>query len=270
MTQSTADLSVMDDPMLRALFAAMPCACMIHRMVLDERGEAVDYIPLEANPWFLRSLDADPFLIIGKRATEYLPEAEARHWASVFAPVALEGRTVSVSVFSPRKKATYRVTAVSPERGYFIVMFSVAGEESAIWTHAQIARWTDGRLSAHEAVRQLFHNMPCAAAVHRIERDGEGNPVDYVVVDVNGAFCDSLHTTPGEVIGMRASARLRGDELAYWLGVFTSVANAERRSSGVKLFLRDRSVFDGMVIALNTGFVMVIATAKDLSKHAGP
>jgi PAS domain-containing protein len=266
MTQAENVPSVLDDPELRALFAAMPCACMIHRMIFGERGEAVDYIPLEANPWFSNLLDVDPFLIIGKRATEYLPEAEARYWAAVFAPVALEGRTVSVSVFSPRKKATYRVTAISPERGYFIVMFSVAGEESAIWTHAQIARWTDGRLSEHEAVRQMFHTMPCAAAIHRIDRDGQGKPIDYSVVDVNEEFCGFIDTTPGEIIGMRASDRLPGDELAHWLAVFSPVAFGERRSSEVRLFLRHRSVTDGILIALESGIVMVLFTTKDVSK----
>lgn len=261
-------LSIGDDPAFRALFDAMPCACMIHRMVLDARGDAVDYIPLEANPWFSRSLDFDPSPIIGKRASEYLPEDEVRHWASVFAPAALEGRTVSVSVFSPRKKVTYRVTAIGPERGFFIVMFSVAGEEGNPGIHAREARWTDGQVSARDAVRLMFLTMPCPAAIHRVDRDERGKPVDYTVVDVNGAFCGLLGTTPGEMVGMSASARLRGDELEYWLGVFAPVAFGEKPSSGVKLFFSDRSVFDGIAIAQETGYVMVIFTVKGAANPA--
>lgn len=269
MTQAVNDLSVMENSAFRALFDAMPCACMIHRMVLGERGDAVDYVPLAANPWFYRSLDVDPIPIIGKRASEYLPETEARHWAAVFAPVALEGRTVSVSVFSPRKNATYRVTAIGPERGYFVVMFSVAGQSLDGWIDRTVAQWTDGRLSAREAVSLLFHTMPCAAAIHRIDLDAQGNPIDYTVVDVNGAFCGSLDTTPDKIVGMRGSARLQGDEFAYWLGVFSPVAFGEKRSSGINLFLNDRSVFDGVVIALEPGFFIVAFAAKEVSKPAG-
>ena len=269
MTQAAHDLLVMDDPAFRAFFDAMPCACMIHRMIVDERGDAVDYVPLVANPWFTRSLAFDPFPIIGKRASEYLPEAEVRHWAAVFAPVALEGRTVSVEVFSPRKRLNYRVTAIGPERGYFFVMFSVAGEERLSGTQARMAPWTDERLQAHEAVRLMFRNMPCAAAIHRIDRDGLGKPIDYSVVDVNDAFCGFFDTTSGEIIGMRASARLRDNELAYWLDIFSPVAFGEKRSCGVTLFFRDQSVVDGIVIALETGFFIVAFVAKEVSKPAG-
>lgn len=252
------DFAICDDPAFRALFSALPCACMVHRMIVDGTGEPADYVPLEANPGFSRVVGFDPAPILGTRATEYLPDHEARHWAAVFAPAALEGKTVSVTVYSPRKRQTYLVTAISPERGCFFTMYSLARKRRDAEFAANSPAWTDGRRPAGDFIELMFKTMPCAAALHRIDFAGDGTPVDYTVVKVNAAFCDILGTTPEAIVGMNARSRLSGAEVEHWLGILAPIAVGEGKACAIPIFLRLRVAYDGVAVSLETGYVTVL------------
>lgn len=268
MTQETGLFSIGDDPAFRALFTAMPCACMVHRMIFDERGNAIDYIPIEPNPWFSRELGFDPSPILGKRATEYLPEGEALHWVSVFTPTVLEGRTISTSVYSPRKNETYRVTAISPERGIFLVMFSVAGNLRSGGQELNgppmplDPQWINGRIPTRDFIGKMLMTMPCAAALHKIDCDGEGVPVDYTVVDVNGPFCEYLETTSDAMIGKNASVRLGSDEFRHWLDILAPIALGSKTATVIRVFLPNRLPCEGVAVSLEPGYVLVLFTIE--------
>lgn len=260
MPQMTNYFSIGDDPSFRALFTEMPCACMVHRMILDESGKCIDFIPIEPNPWFSRALAFDPAPILGKRATEYLPEDEARHWAEVFSPVALEGKTVSLTIYSPRKKQTYRVTAISPERGFFLTMYAVAGKAHDNEHETKDAPWTEGRIASHDIVEMMFRTMPCAAALHRIDCDEAGKPVDYTVVDVNGPFCAYLETTSEAIIGKNASARLNREEFSHWLNILAPIALGLKPATAIPIHFGKRASYEGVAISLQPGYVTVLFT----------
>jgi len=259
MTQSTGIFPLGDDPSFRALFTEIPCACMMHRMIFDERGNSVDYVPLEPNPGFARVLGFDPAQIIGKRASEYLPEAEARHWASVFAPAAIDGIKVSVTVYSPRKKQTYRVTAISPARGFFLTMYSVAGKHSERALESEW-KWVNGSMSARDFVKMIFTTMPCAGAIQRIDRDEAGNSIDYTIVDVNEIFCEFLNTTPNAMIGKNARSRLARAEFDHWLSVFAPIAFGQANAREISLILPNRVMCHGVAVSLEPGYVAVLFT----------
>jgi PAS domain-containing protein len=252
------DFSICDDPAFRALFSALPCACMVHRMIVDENGEPADYVPLEANPSFARVVGFDPAPILGKRATEYLPDYEARHWAAVFAPVAFEGRMVNVTVYSPRKRQMYLVSAISPERECFLTMYSLARKPRNAVVATNSTVWTDGRCAAGDFIDWMFKTMPCAAALHRIDFDGRGTPVDYTVVKVNTSFCDILGTTPEAMVGINARSRLSGAEVEHWLGVLVPIAVGERKPYAIPILFRSRVAYEGVAVSLETGYVTVI------------
>lgn len=59
--------SIEDDLLFRALFTEMPCACMMHRMIFDESGNPIDYIPIEQNRRLRRTR--------GLRARTFAPRA---------------------------------------------------------------------------------------------------------------------------------------------------------------------------------------------------
>jgi PAS domain-containing protein len=111
---------------LERLFIEMPCAAAMHRIVCDETGEAVDYAMTRVNPAFCALLEMTEESVVEVNASERLPPKELRHWLRVFAPVALEGKTTTFTIYSKKTQKAFYGTAICPERGAFFVMFTKA------------------------------------------------------------------------------------------------------------------------------------------------
>lgn len=264
MNQDTQRFSIAEDPFLRALFTEMPCACMYHELFRDDRGNPVDYAPLEANPGFARVIGIDPSPIIGRRASQYLPADDARHWLSVFAPAALQGKTVNFHLYSPQTDQTFYGTAISPEPGYFLSMFTVVGNTAipALVSGAG-RRAPRERLSAADFARNIFETMPCAGMISRINLDDRARPIDYTVTDVNFAFCELMDTDRGEIVGTRASERLGESEFRHWLDTFASVALNGITAREALYIPRRKCACVGVAIRPEPGTVMTIFTHLD-------
>jgi PAS domain S-box-containing protein len=75
-----------------------------------------------------------------------------------------------------------------------------------------------------EKYRTLFSEMFAGFALHEIVCDNQGNPVDYITLEVNKAFETHLGAAHDAVVGKRASEILPRSELDHWLGIFGPVA----------------------------------------------
>jgi PAS domain S-box-containing protein len=89
----------------------------------------------------------------------------------------------------------------------------------SLWSH--IAR----RRQAEERYRRLFENMREAVAVDQLVYDTEGNPVDWLVTDINPAYEEVLAISRERAVGRRAS-ELYGSTLDFEpiLKVYAGVA----------------------------------------------
>lgn len=101
----------------------IPCGAAMHRIVCDDAGTAVDYVTTRVNPAFKALLGVPPESVVGFKASEHLSREELRHWLRIFAPVALEGKTITYTMYSSKNKQAFSGTAICPERGMFFVMF---------------------------------------------------------------------------------------------------------------------------------------------------
>ena len=107
------------------LFANMRTGYAYHKMVLDDDGQPIDYVFLEVNDSFeqLTGLKRDD--LVGRRVTEVLPGIDQGEfdWIGTYGDVALRGTIFQFDQFSTELERWYSVTAHSPERGYFVVVF---------------------------------------------------------------------------------------------------------------------------------------------------
>ena len=87
----------------RTLFSAMSEAYVVHELVYDDSGEAVDFRCLEANPAFERSTGIPLDGVVGKLASEFAPGGDPA-WLTLFADVARTGRPARLEKFSARAK----------------------------------------------------------------------------------------------------------------------------------------------------------------------
>lgn len=111
---------------LSALFNNMSEGFSYHRIVLDNNGVPCDYIFLEVNDAFENLTGLKRENIIGKRVTEVLPgiQDDPFGWIDKYGQVALEGKQLKFESHSEPLEKWYSVSAYSPHKGYFSVIFN--------------------------------------------------------------------------------------------------------------------------------------------------
>jgi PAS domain-containing protein len=252
------------DSFLTTLFTEMPCACTYNGIVFDERGTAIDYVPLAVNPGFERVIGAVPAHVIGNRATQYLTEGDALYWLSVFAPAALRGDMVNYHMYAPRKHQTYYGTAISPSQGFFLSMFTTVGNAAIPALEVDAGRRSlRERLSSHDFAKKIFLTMPCAGMLTAIDCDASGEPIDYTIVDVNPAFCELMDTTRRNAIGKKASERHEKKIFCHWLETFSQVAFGGGTVRETVYVPRTGSFCYGVMMRPERGFVMALFVPVD-------
>ncbi len=115
----------------RELFESMIDGFALHEIIVDDWGNPVDYVFLEVNPAFESYTGLDPEVIIGKRVTELIPDIEP-YWIATYGQVAFTGVRLTIENFSRQLNKWFKVTAYSPERGYFATIFEdITGRKKA-------------------------------------------------------------------------------------------------------------------------------------------
>ncbi len=125
----------------RTLFESMTEGVALHRLLLDEQGQPVDYVLSDANPAYeahtgIRSRDA-----VGRRASE-LYGAKGAPYLDVFGRVAMTGEPARMEAYFEPLRRHFRILVVSPARGEFATIFediSAAKEMEAALTASNAA-----------------------------------------------------------------------------------------------------------------------------------
>jgi PAS domain S-box-containing protein len=109
----------------RLLFENMMAGFALHEIVLNEKGEPVDYVFLEANSAFERLTGLKRNDLIGKRVTEVIPgiEEDPADWIGRYGKVALTGQEIRFAQHAQPLGKWYAVLAFSPRKGQFATTF---------------------------------------------------------------------------------------------------------------------------------------------------
>jgi PAS domain S-box-containing protein len=109
----------------RALFENMLTGFAYCRIVVDDREQPVDFVYLEVNSVFEKITRLRRDRIIDKRFTEVLPRIQDSDfdWIGFYGRVALGGEVARVERYSEFLGRWYSVSAYSPAKGYFALLF---------------------------------------------------------------------------------------------------------------------------------------------------
>jgi PAS domain S-box-containing protein len=109
----------------RALFDHAVTGIAVHEIVLGDDGRPVDYVFLDVNAAFVQQTGLSR-AVIGRRVTEVLPgiERDPADWIGRYGRVALGGGPAQFQQYAQPLGRWYDVSAFSPARGFFAVMFS--------------------------------------------------------------------------------------------------------------------------------------------------
>lgn len=120
----------------RTLFDRMLNGFAYHKIVTDENGVPVDYVFLEVNDAFERQTGLKREAIIGKRVSTVLPGIVSADfdWIGFYGGVALHGeeRKTEMPINFQDRERWFSVSAYSPERGFFSVIFEDVTEKKRL------------------------------------------------------------------------------------------------------------------------------------------
>lgn len=150
----------------RNLFDNSLSGISLHEIITDEQGNPVDYLFLEVNPVFEKLTGLVPSEIVGKRATEVIPDIKQTSVMGIFGQVALTGEPVSFEYSSASFGHAYEIAAFSPRKRQFAVIFTDITERKK--AEAAIAKHTEEIRLLHEAGQQLTSTLDPQAVYRTI------------------------------------------------------------------------------------------------------
>ena len=106
----------------RLLFQNLNAGFALHEILMDESGKPCDYRFLEINEAFEQLTGLKARNTIGKTVLECFPGTE-KYWIETYGRVAVTGKPVKFENFSKELNKHFTVTAYSPEKGRFVVIF---------------------------------------------------------------------------------------------------------------------------------------------------
>ena len=109
----------------RSLFENMISGFALHRIDVDDKGEPVNYVFLEANPAFERLTGLMRADIVGKKVTYVLPgiENDPADWIGTYGKVALTGKDATFEQYSKALDKWFSISAFSPLKDHFATIF---------------------------------------------------------------------------------------------------------------------------------------------------
>jgi PAS domain S-box-containing protein len=125
---------------LQKLFDNMTSGFAMHKIILDKKGQPIDYVYLDVNKAFESLLGLKRKDIIGKRVTEIIPgiEKDPADWIGFFGSVAVNGHSSSTTNYSRSLKKWFSVKAFSLNPNEFIAVFDdVTGQYQAMQSLAE-------------------------------------------------------------------------------------------------------------------------------------
>ncbi len=114
----------------RSVFEHAINGVAFHEIVLDAGGRPVDYVFLHVNQAFEKLTGLRHEEVVGRRVTEIFPgiDRDPADWIGRYGRVALTREPAQFQQFSVALNRWYDVSAFSPSKGFFAVIFSDATE----------------------------------------------------------------------------------------------------------------------------------------------
>ncbi|MDP2303168.1 MAG: ATP-binding protein [Ignavibacteria bacterium] len=164
----------MDNEFYKQLITQSPFGYAYHKIILDQDGAPTDYLFLEINPAFEKLTGLHHENVIDKKITEVIPTIKESEfdWIGYYGHIALTGEEKNFEQFSSQLNCWYKVNVYSPEKYYFVTIFTDITSEK----------------KQQEKFRALFDAMTEMVVLHEIVFDDNNEPINYRIIDCNTAF----------------------------------------------------------------------------------
>jgi PAS domain S-box-containing protein len=116
----------MNPEYLKYTIAKAPFGYALHKILLNNEGKPADYEFIEVNPAFEKMTGLRSVNILGKTILQVVPAITKDNfdWIGYYGDIALNGLEKEFEQFSEALNCWYKVQVYSPEKHYFITIFS--------------------------------------------------------------------------------------------------------------------------------------------------
>jgi len=115
------DALIASEEQHRLLTAQMHLGLALHEVILDQKGQPIDYRFISINDSYERLTGLKREKIIGKTVLEVIPDLE-KYWIDTFCNVALTGNSIQYENFVQALGKYYYTSVYSPKKGQFAVI----------------------------------------------------------------------------------------------------------------------------------------------------
>lgn len=167
---------------IETIYMNMKEAVCVHKIVLNDFGQAIDYRITDVNPSFEIITNLSKDKAIGQLASELYGTGEPP-FLEIFARVADTGEAEVIEVFWPPMNKYFNVSAISPQKGYFATIF---------FDISEFKKTTEALKNSENRFRSITENAVDYIFIKDIERR-------YTFV--NNAMMKLLGLPENEIIG---------------------------------------------------------------------
>jgi len=181
-------------------------------MTVDEGGRYID-----ANKAALEFLECDRDELLGRQVWDLTPPALLERQERVHAPF-VGHRTLETEYLVHGTIKTLLLNVVPLDVEGKTILYGIGQDIT------ERKRAEEALRESEERYRNLFDNTLNGVALHEIVIDAEGQPVDYVFLEVNRAFEQLTGISADKVIGRRVTEVLPGMEDTPFIEIYGRVA----------------------------------------------
>ncbi|UCG79393.1 MAG: PAS domain S-box protein [Nitrospirota bacterium] len=176
-----------------------------HEIVLNEKGDPVDYIFIKVNKSFESYTGLKAKNIIGKRVTDIIPGIKKAKpdLIKIYGKVALTGRKESIDLYFEPFDKWYNINVYCPEKGYFIAIFDEITDRKKV---EEALRW---ELSLGKAVSRLSEALIDPSTTLK---DAASITLSFAksLTGSNHGFVSSIDPVTGANIGHTLTSMMKG------------------------------------------------------------
>jgi PAS domain S-box-containing protein len=123
--KQAADAFEVSEGKFRSLLSHMSSGFAYGQIILDGAGRPADFLFLEVNEQFEKSIGLSSRDVVGRRFTEAFPaaEEEKRKWIELYGRVALTGQSMRIEEYSVHLDRWFSISAYSAKWGFFAAVF---------------------------------------------------------------------------------------------------------------------------------------------------
>lgn len=186
----------------RSLFENMKEGFAIHKIILDENSNPIDFEFVEVNDAFRNITGMESENIIGKRGSELSIDILMCS-VKEYGEVAIRGGVKRFENFCEEMKKHFQVTAFSPEYGKFATIFIDITDSKQKSEEIEY-------LSYHDPMTDLYNRRFFEDEIKRVDKE-ENLPIAIIVADVDGLKLanDAFGHTFGDLVIKEAAKTLK-------------------------------------------------------------